>query len=61
MTTTFRIERWTDDDGRSGGGCQYTVIEIAADGTETDVLTTHDEDEAREFVSDRGGVIVEDV
>ncbi len=56
----YRIERWADDDGRSYGWCWYTVVEIAADGTERDVLTTKDEDEAEEFVTDQGGILIED-
>ena len=58
--TKYRIERWVDDDGRSYGWCWYTVVEIGEDGTESDVLTTKDEDEAEEFVADRDGILVED-
>ena len=34
-------------------------MEIGADGTETEMLTTKDEDKAEHFVADRDGILIE--
>jgi hypothetical protein len=46
----YRVDEWVDDESRNSGKNIYTVYEIQTDGTETQVLETHDRDEVESLV-----------
>jgi len=46
----YRVDEWVDDESRNGGKNVYTVYEVLADGTQTQVLETRDRDEVENLV-----------